>query len=376
MSLAYFQKGFSKGERPPLNQTLRMFSAFQSTCPRDKIFALLGFAKPSPGILQLVDYDKKLCDVLYDVAKYLYFEEGSLLTVLHLAGIGWDGVDPDCPSWVPNWTISREPTTLAHAMCDDHIQYQAATQVPSQISLWPDARLLKLRGQKIDHIKILGTIPKGDAPAHSTLSFEDLDEWFLWFKETQLLAEKHCTTPYPWPVGKPPKKQPIAEAFWRTLIGDRTRSSRPADSSYSQTFTKINSVMENFQNLIDKHDRDITKAKKALKEPSYYKSNFETVEESMAFRRDIWNAGWLYGQPDFPRTFCVTECGMMGMVPKYTAIGDIICLIYGSQVPFVLRPTSEYYERDYELVGECYVHGMMDGEGLELGNLEEDFTIK
>jgi hypothetical protein len=44
-----------------------------------------------------------------------------------------------------------------------------------------------------------------------------------------------------------------------------------------------------------------------------------------------------------------------------------ICILYGCSVPVVLRPIrnsescNEFY---YELIGECYVHGMMDGEAF------------
>jgi hypothetical protein len=115
-----------------------------------------------------------------------------------------------------------------------------------------------------------------------------------------------------------------------------------------------------------------------MNKPSF----FETVDESMEWQRDLTNAGWLFGQPGFPRNFCITEKGLMGMVPKHSKIGDVICLIYGAQVPFVLRTSSEEKEASdtsetmYQLVGECYIHGMMDGEGLNMGNWEGDFTIK
>ena len=28
-------------------------------------------------------------------------------------------------------------------------------------------------------------------------------------------------------------------------------------------------------------------------------------------------------------------------------------------------------KRDYALVGECYIHGLMNGEGLSMGEVEE-----
>lgn len=66
------------------------------------------------------------------------------------------------------------------------------------------------------------------------------------------------------------------------------------------------------------------------------------------------------------------------MVPKGTKRSDIIFEVWGAQVPFVLRPlgsTANGGAEVYHLVGECYVHGMMDGECFELLSKAEDFEI-
>jgi hypothetical protein len=64
----------------------------------------------------------------------------------------------------------------------------------------------------------------------------------------------------------------------------------------------------------------------------------------------------------------------MGLVPSDTQVGDIIGIFLGVPVPFVLRHkeriegSSEtlYIRTKFDLVGECYIHGLMDGEGLKL----------
>jgi hypothetical protein len=48
----------------------------------------------------------------------------------------------------------------------------------------------------------------------------------------------------------------------------------------------------------------------------------------------------------------------IGLGPKNMAIGDCLVLLMGGKVPFVLRPRGDVFE----LVGECYVHGAMQGE--------------
>lgn len=50
----------------------------------------------------------------------------------------------------------------------------------------------------------------------------------------------------------------------------------------------------------------------------------------------------------------------MEMVPPGTISGDLVAILLGAKTPYVLRRNSR---RDgFELVGECYVDGMMDGE--------------
>jgi hypothetical protein len=78
----------------------------------------------------------------------------------------------------------------------------------------------------------------------------------------------------------------------------------------------------------------------------------------------------------------------MAIVPLLTEPGDRVCLIFGADVPFILRKIplrqsrERYGERQcYALVGESFVHGIMDGESfdylarLESWNAVEDFMV-
>lgn len=58
------------------------------------------------------------------------------------------------------------------------------------------------------------------------------------------------------------------------------------------------------------------------------------------------------------RSFVVTERGFLGLAPRDVRSGDVVCVVRGSQKPLILRPLPH---GRYQLVGECYVHGIMDG---------------
>jgi hypothetical protein len=63
----------------------------------------------------------------------------------------------------------------------------------------------------------------------------------------------------------------------------------------------------------------------------------------------------------------VTEHGHLGVSSSEVRQGDIVALIAGAQVPFVLRPCRN---GEYSIVSEAYVDGIMEGEAAEDGTWE------
>ena len=66
------------------------------------------------------------------------------------------------------------------------------------------------------------------------------------------------------------------------------------------------------------------------------------------------------------RRLCITQEGYIGMAPFASRVGDIVCIFSGGSVPFVLLEQEE----NYMLVGESYVHGLMDGQVLRRKGFE------
>jgi hypothetical protein len=66
----------------------------------------------------------------------------------------------------------------------------------------------------------------------------------------------------------------------------------------------------------------------------------------------------------------VTNRGYIGVGPGAMHEGDEIVILDGSAVPSLLRLVeAKDGARRYKLVGECYVHGLMQGEGKRLMNV-------
>ncbi len=72
----------------------------------------------------------------------------------------------------------------------------------------------------------------------------------------------------------------------------------------------------------------------------------------------------------------------IGLAPMAAKNDDVIAVLYGCSVPVVLRLCEEpgAGERYFQLVGECYVHGMMDGDAIPTaiahGYREEEFELR
>ena len=61
-------------------------------------------------------------------------------------------------------------------------------------------------------------------------------------------------------------------------------------------------------------------------------------------------------------------------MPKNAEVGDVICVFYGGHVPYVIRPCDN---GRYTFVGHCYVHGLMDGEAMEIDGVQtQEFALQ
>jgi hypothetical protein len=73
----------------------------------------------------------------------------------------------------------------------------------------------------------------------------------------------------------------------------------------------------------------------------------------------------------FSLTLDVEESTTLGLCFPNAQAGDIIAIVLGRRDPVVVRPRNDHYE----LIGEAFVHGYMDG-GV-VGKLPEvDITLR
>ena len=148
-----------------------------------------------------------------------------------------------------------------------------------------------------------------------------------------------------------PEDQDVPDQLWRTFVADRGPNGTSAPGWYRRT------CLECLQHTDRVGDLDIEDLKKKVqpKTPSTMITFLERVQQIVWGRRFFKTRGNTVKNKD--PLFCLGSPDVMG--------GDMICIIFGCSVPVVLRRVSTgVRDFHFEFIGECYVHGMMDGEAL------------
>jgi hypothetical protein len=106
----------------------------------------------------------------------------------------------------------------------------------------------------------------------------------------------------------------------------------------------------------------------------------EGLALSQKFDSDTWfkiatHVDYFMSRNSFRTRLFITDCptAVLGTGPDGTRVGDIVCVLFGSAVPLVLREVGN--KGHYKLIGECYVAGIMHGEALDMGLQEREFRL-
>ena len=135
-------------------------------------------------------------------------------------------------------------------------------------------------------------------------------------------------------------------AFWKTLSADTSPLGGRAPPLFGDEDRK---VLE-YLNLIADCDYDLSKVATMP-----FAKELEILANESVFVDALFMAA-------HHRKFCATEQGRIGLVPCATEKGDVVAGIMGADVRFVLRSTGK---GTYEMVGECYIHGVRNGEAFQ-----------
>ena len=314
----------------------------KATDQRDKIYSLLGLMKDEERAAIRVDYslNHTVTDVFMDVAKYCL---PTLYGPRLLVEAGISRTIPGLPSWAPDWTsIYRTPLNTG--------LYNACLNLHKPIELLPDGKSIRMMGRKIEKVALVGmpvNYPYGIVersginPSTEQYSLQNI-----------LIAATILCEParelYP---QYPLRNEDWSEVLRRTCVVDRHWSGRRLSAD-------------------DRHEWDAcleacgfgTDIFEAVKLDSSASSGSWASMDEAGRRANSLPYGIVVAEFQKGRVVALLQGGLLGCLPSETHVGDVVAVLFGGWVPFVLRPLGG---DEYELVGHCYVHGIMDGEWIE-----------
>ena len=319
-----------------LHEALRLFYARLATDPRDKIFALLGLLGPDARLVQ-PDYTADAREVYTNAAVSIISQTGDLpllADVDELAG------DVSVPTWVPDWTNIG---ILAANLYDF---YRAAAGSTSAALTQCSPSSIRLQGIICDFAsEVLVDHYPSDSANELLEAYTRFQRWEKLVRDKFGLGTEYFTG------------ETYAEAFWHTfMMGvNASRTARLTPEDY-EAWREWRRWIDGYASMGPRQQEA------AIEEASW--------DENVKLHNDI-----LAGYPAV-RWFFVTDDGYIGLGPINMEERDMVCVLAGGKMPFVLRMVDETCESCgdekccCQFAGSVYVHGLMDGammEGIEAG---------
>ncbi|KAK3986625.1 heterokaryon incompatibility protein 6, OR allele [Cladorrhinum sp. PSN332] len=370
---------------------LNLTSNRKAIDPRDKIFAVLGFADGRlQGIGIVPDYRSPVEDVYRDATKKLIEVSGNL-DVLGLCFPFKTPAVTGLPSWVPDFgpsdytaqplmldAIGRPRTTHAsrgskaaprwedagetlvvqgHTV--DNISYLSAVQ-----SLFNKDRLWDYEQEDFERLQAVGLPYESDSLREigkdlyndmkvvgGILKKEGAKAW-----ETMVAGVPHLEVYVRWeefaeelkPTNPDPRDcSPLSilqhTLCTGTLAPGGLKATEDAFRNWRETLSPIKKLMAL---KVDKRPALF----KSLGFVGHIKSTWRSLGEFFPFMTKVTD-----------RRVGASERGYLCLLPKHAQIGDRVAILKGGRVPVVLRPRDDGC---FDFIGETYVHGIMGGEAL------------
>lgn len=362
-------------------EAIKATLSFSSTMPRDKVYGILGLCTPYDREAVKVDYTQQKTDgqVYKDAVEYVITSQNHLQPLQFVQASSRKTMD--LPSWVPDLScygfsqLSGGFTASNFHANDESVSwkrlhYPILSRMPppvAALSAWLTS-LLFPRVQNLSELSVCATVSNGSDiltvcgilfdtisladPAPQGHIYQESDSIYLDHlsrstKEDELsLLEAsirwqqhvaaHKENPYRTSEGR-------YRAFWKTLVGNRFRGSSglvlpPTNANISyEILTKRRAVPS-----------DLSYHSPLFLEMCLFQGRMAIVTSE--------------------RSFIITDHGFLGMAPDDSKPGDVVCVFQGGEVPFVLRPKEN---DQWELIGECYLHGIMEGKAVKKANPQD-----
>ena len=295
--------------------------SLNATDPRDKIYGLLGLATDSGQLGIVPDYEKSIIEVYNDTSRKLIANGETSILSWCQQSTRIEGLS----SWVPDFASDISTAYGANGHNNSLFSASSNTKFPGlSLSLQDDPYSIGLSGVKVGIITDLGSVWT-----------PELSPNWSWKGAIRLIHEVEAFCGHSTLLNSP---EQALDASMRIPCADQQyhgSTRRRAPSSIRSQYDKIK-LMGGFE-----FDYDAF-----------------LYRHAMTFQRD--------------RRPFLSNSGHVGLAPARAEPGDCICIIFGSPVPYILRASTE---GKFVLIGEAYVHGIMDGEWLDHDHAPLTFLI-
>jgi hypothetical protein len=393
----YFVKTYECGFS--LLSLLRTMRQLEAGDPRDKVNAVLHMVDfnldskgdpydstlegraPIPRSLEPC-YDPKVTEmhVYQNAAEFLIKRDRGLdvlMYVQHISTYSSTPLVPTRPTWVPRWDQREEmqpicfPEESSTNFSSCTIQYQAPEFKPIIRHETSTYDTCTVHGNEMGTIQSCYTVwyfnPRSESPGLNFVSIlqwidglvkEDLEKQkskTLFFKKkvTDTLIDQLSVT---LTAGRDSNGGllPLGPATFESAARERHRG------LFVTWFLKIDlytEMLDDWEKLPDYegalHLQKQIKADKRYRLAREQDKGFEYLQLLAAACRNR-------------RVFRLTNGGMIGLGPSSLERQDLVCILKGAKVPFILRRAKQSRcvsrEDTYELIGPCFVYGAMNQE--------------
>ncbi|MCJ1378622.1 hypothetical protein MMC17_001721 [Xylographa soralifera] len=291
-------------------------------------------------------------------------EEGDeVLRVFGALGVNESRQVLGLPSWVPDWSVLGQSDPVQAVSAFDVVTVQITHYRKFRASFFhlhkprptTDANQLITAGRVIDRIQ--GGIHRLSEVQNSSphdLPFHGLEAALLQFlplfaKDYQRPAEK-CGERHDESLDK------VRILLVQTLTALYSRGGDVEENEVAQE--NLESLRHAAPEMLDAFAYSVVRGDKTQERPLELQDWLTQL------------AG--HSKACFDRTLVELAKYRLGLCPRDCRQGDLVCILHGSNVPVLLRPQGNYYE----VVGQCYVHGIMEGEAVDWEEHEADlFTL-
>lgn len=390
----------TKGNAEFLNlETLLAYSRyFGATKDQDRVYAVRGMWKPSPiheteaFTLLKSNYDLSVQNV-YTTASIATILEMKDLNILSLVEDFFFRSDElkDLPSWVPDYSVTpvSEPLAGNPRSVEGKERWNASAGLQWQIP--PLLDLLPLPAKQPRPVLLVEGIQFEKIVELAASDSEITDEYQI---HTLLGLLRNildsCSSPY---------GMASFEAFWRTLIKDTFRE-EPAGQIAGKAFAALLTMRVwelemalGMHTLEGSFEDSVDEGNIVLIKDSYLESeklvrylserdnggtipSWESIQETIRIgteefdenlppqiTADYEDFSESFGAAYVGRRLFRTQGGYLGIGPQSLRENDQVWVLAGAAVPIVLRPLGK---QKWQLVGEAYVHGIMNGEVVKM----------